>query len=254
MSRRQRIRSALILISFLLFPIIMNYMSPYVIIDGAAHGIVNGSFIVFGSLFLSALFLGRLWCGWLCPAAGLQEMCLAINDRPARGGRWNWTKWGIWVAWLGTIGWAATSAGGYRQVDFLYLTEKGISVSAPPMYIVYYTVIGIFMVLAITLGRRAGCHYLCWMAPFVIAGRKIASLVNWPALRLRATPERCIDCKRCTKACPMSLEVNRMARSGTMEHDECILCGNCVDTCPKDVIAYTFSARARPRSIEQAGD
>jgi hypothetical protein len=42
---RQRIRRGIILTTFLLFPIIMNYFSPYVIIDGASQGIVNGSFI-----------------------------------------------------------------------------------------------------------------------------------------------------------------------------------------------------------------
>ena len=46
---RQRIRKGVILTTFLLFPIIMNYFSPYVIIDGASQGIVNGSFIVFGA-------------------------------------------------------------------------------------------------------------------------------------------------------------------------------------------------------------
>ena len=35
---RQRIRKGVILTTFLLFPIIMNYFSPYVIIDGASQG------------------------------------------------------------------------------------------------------------------------------------------------------------------------------------------------------------------------
>ena len=45
--RRQKIRKALIIISLLLFPVIINYLSPYIIIDGALHGIINGSFITF---------------------------------------------------------------------------------------------------------------------------------------------------------------------------------------------------------------
>ena len=60
---RQKTRKALIIFSFLLFPITINYFSPYVIIDGASQGIVNGSFISFALMFLSALFVGRLWCG-----------------------------------------------------------------------------------------------------------------------------------------------------------------------------------------------
>jgi len=244
---RQRIRRLLILLSFLLFPVIMNYLSPYVIIDGAMNGVVNGSLIMFGVLFLSALFVGRLWCGWLCPAAGLQEACTAVNDRPAPGGRWNWIKWFIWVPWITLIAAMAIMAGGYRTVNFFHLTESGISIDASPdrpivaAFAIYYIVIGLFLVLPLVAGRRAACHYVCWMAPFMIIGRKVRNLFHWPALRLRADTDRCIDCKRCTANCPMSLDVNGMVRSGAMEHSECILCGSCVDICPKDVIAYSFS-------------
>ncbi|MBN2119014.1 MAG: 4Fe-4S binding protein, partial [Anaerolineales bacterium] len=79
---RQRIRKALIIISLLLFPVTMNYFSPYVIIDSASQGIVNASLIMFGLQFLLALFLGRLWCGWVCPAGGLAEICFPINNKP----------------------------------------------------------------------------------------------------------------------------------------------------------------------------
>ena len=70
---RQRFRKALVILAFLSFPITMNYLSPYVIIDGAMNGIVNGSLVMFGLMFISSLFLGRLWCGWVCPAAGCRK-------------------------------------------------------------------------------------------------------------------------------------------------------------------------------------
>ena len=59
-STRQRVRKALLILSFLSFPIIMNYLSPYVIIDGASQGILNASPVVFGVMFLAALLFGRL--------------------------------------------------------------------------------------------------------------------------------------------------------------------------------------------------
>ena len=96
--------------------------------------------------------------------------------------------------------------------------------------------------LAMGIGRRAGCHTICWMAPFMILGRKLRNAVNWPALHLRAQTNKCINCKKCTQNCPMSLDVNSMVQENAMEHSECVLCGSCVDTCPKDVIHYTFSA------------
>ena len=43
--RRQRVRRALLIVSLLLFPVIMYYLSPYVIIFGASQGIVNGSLL-----------------------------------------------------------------------------------------------------------------------------------------------------------------------------------------------------------------
>ena len=81
----------------------------------------------------------------------------------------------------------------------------------------------------------------CWMAPFMILGRALRNVFGWPALRLRAQREQCIQCKRCSQNCPMSLNVNGMVQGSTMEHSECILCGTCVDVCSKDVIRYSFS-------------
>jgi hypothetical protein len=49
---RQRIRRAIVLLVFLSFPLTMNYLSPYIIIHGAMHGIVNGSLIMFGLMFI----------------------------------------------------------------------------------------------------------------------------------------------------------------------------------------------------------
>jgi polyferredoxin len=245
---RQRTRQALIIGSFLLFPIIMNFFSPYVIIDGASQGIVNGSFIVFGSLFIAALFFGRLWCGWACPVGGLGEISFGINDRPVTNKKLDWAKWFIWAPWIVLIAAIAISAGGYHSVNFLLDTQNGISVAGDvdrPIifaYVIYYGVVGIFLALSIFAGRRAGCHTICWMAPFMILGRKLRNWFGWPALRLKADASLCGDCKKCTTNCPMSLDVNGMVKLARMENGECILCGTCVDGCPKKVIGYSFSA------------
>lgn len=246
--RRQSVRKALLLVSFLLFPIVMNYMSPYVIIDGASRGIANGSLLVFAAMFLASLFVGRLWCGWICPMGGLAELSFAVNGRRVSGKKIDWIKWAIWVPWIVLIAWMVYSAGGYRLVDPLLDTQQGISVAGSPerpiwiAYIIYYLVIGLFLGLSFFAGRRAGCHSLCWMAPFMILGRKLRDRLGaWPALRLQARPEACRDCKTCTTNCPMSLDVNAMVRRGAMENEECILCGTCADGCPSQAIRFRFA-------------
>ena len=248
LSLRQRTRKALIILAFLSFPITINYLSPYLIIDSAMNGIVNGSLIMFGLMFLSSLFLGRAWCGWVCPGGGMQEIVETVNMKPVNGRKVDWIKWLIWIPWISIIVWMVVSAGGYSNVNFLYGTQNGISVAGDvdrPIifaYIVYYFVIFLFVGLAIFAGRRAGCHTVCWMAPFMIIGRWIRNRVAWPALRLKANAASCSNCMSCTMGCPMSLDVNAMVQREKMENAECILCGTCVDNCSTTSILYSFSA------------
>lgn len=240
--RRQRIRKALLIISFLLFPITLFYFSPALIIQGAAEGIITGSFIVFGLMFLSSLFIGRLWCGWACPAGGLQECGTSINSKPAPGGKFNWIKWAIWIPWIVIITLVAIQVGGFHAVDPTYQLEGGATLLQEYWYMVYFIIVALFLGLAVIFGRRASCHYICWMAPFMIIGRWIRNKVKWPALRLVAKPEKCSACQSCTRGCPMSLDVHQMVKVADMEDAECILCGSCVDGCSKDAIRFSFSA------------
>jgi polyferredoxin len=178
----------------------------------------------------------------------MQEIFEPVNNRPVNGRKIDWIKWLIWIPWISLIILLAIRAGGYQSVDLLYHTQGGISVASTPdrpifvAYIVYYIVIALFVGLAIFAGRRAGCHTICWMAPFMIIGRWIRNRFGWPSLRLKADPSACADCKKCTSNCPMSLDVNAMVQIGQMENRECILCGTCVDNCSKHAIRYSFSA------------
>lgn len=240
MAGRQRVRAAILLFSLLLFPLFLFYLSPYIIVEAAAEGTVNGSLIVFGLMFVAALFVSRLWCGWVCPGAALGELAMPIRNR-LFAPRWlSWLKWAIWVPWLSLIVWLAVRAGGYHKVNPWFHLEGGLTVEQPYWYIIYYVVIALFVGLTLIFGRRAGCHMICWMAPFMILGRKLRNLLHTPALSLRAETDRCINCQRCTAACPMSLDVNGLVQAGAMEHSDCVLCGSCADACPKNVIHYTW--------------
>jgi polyferredoxin len=230
------------------FPITINYFSPYLIVDGAFNGVVNGSAIVFASMFFGSLIFGRLWCGWACPAAGLQEPLLRVNARPV-GRRASLVKWFIWVPWIAVVIAGVARAGGYSVIDPLYGTVGGISVAGDAdrpivaAYVIYFMVVLLFFGLALAVGRRGGCHTICWMAPFMILGRGARNRLGaWPSLRLVADSGECTRCGTCTAECPMSIDVRSQVASGSMEHVECVLCGTCVDVCPNKVIGYSFSA------------
>jgi ferredoxin-type protein NapH len=235
---RQKIRNTIIWVVFLAFPIILNYFSPYLSINGSFQGIISGSLALFGILFLSSLILGRAFCGWICPVGCFQDISARINNK--RLPRYHWIKYLIWIPWFSFIVIGFISAGGIKEINVLYMTENGISVSEPMQFITYYMVIFIFLILALAIGRHAFCHYGCWIAPFMIFGRKLRNLFNYPSLQLKAKPELCIDCMTCTKHCPMSIDVHAQVKKEVMEHVDCILCGQCADGCQQKVIAYSL--------------
>ena len=246
--KRQALRRVGQLLAFFSFPVIMNFFSPYLIVQGSFEGILAGSAIVFASLFVGSLLFGRLFCGWICPVAALEDTAAPINNRRvARRARL--VKWAIWVPWIALILFAVINAGGYHSVQPLYGTEGGISLAGSAdrpiifAYIIYFMVVALFFGLALALGRRGGCHTVCWISPFMILGRWLRNKLGaWPSLRLVSDTSTCNGCARCTTECPMSIDVAAHAQAGTMEDSECILCGACVDNCPRRSLRYSFSS------------
>ena len=240
MTKRQKIRILITLISFFLFPALFYYMSPYLIIDASLKGIISGSFILFTLQFLSALIIGRAFCGWVCPAGGAQEAIMFVLKKKVN--KFNFIKWIIWMPWIFVICLIAIKNGGYSSVKPTYQTEFGMSMTSVYSLITYLLVLSLITIPAFIIGRRSFCHHLCWMAPFMILGRKIRNLFHIPALQLNLIPENCIHCHACTEKCPMSLEVENMVENKKMENSECILCLTCVDGCKSKAIKMEFKS------------
>jgi len=243
MRTRQKLRKGIILFSFFLFPAIFYYLSPVVIIRATLEGIINGSFIIFLLMFISALVIGRAYCGWVCPAAGCQEAILLSRDKKITKG--DIIKWIIWIPWFSIIVILAFINDGYRRIDFFYETSYGLSIGDVSSFIAYLIVLFFLIVLPVfIIGRRSFCHHICWMAPFMIIGRKIRNRFEWPSLQLRVEPEKRKHCHPCVANCPMSLPVEDMIEQNKMENAECILCGTCIDGCKDKVIKYSFYNKA----------
>ena len=158
MRARQKLRKGIILFSFFLFPAIFYYLSPIVIIRSTLVGVINGGFIVFLLMFLSALIVGRAYCGWVCPAAGWQEaIFLSIEKKITKG---DIIKWIIWIPWVSTIVVLAYLKGGYQQIDFFYETSYGLSIGNVSSFIAYLIVLLFLIVLPANIfGRRSFCHH-----------------------------------------------------------------------------------------------
>lgn len=239
-TKRQRIRIGILIASFALFPVTIFYFSPYLIVWGAFQGVVAGSAIAFALQLISAIFLRRACCGWICPAGALQELEAQAAGKPCKLGKRLLLKWVIWIPWIASIIAGFIVAGGVSSVEPLFHIDGGISVSSPGAMMIYLIIVALFFIPNLFLGRRAMCHCICWMAPFMIIGEKIGSAVHAPQLHVATDSSKCVSCGLCEKACPMSLPVSELLQSGAITHSECIQCAACCDACHKDVLKLEF--------------
>jgi ferredoxin-type protein NapH len=237
-SSRQNFRKWLLVISFVLLPVTLMIISPIVIMMGAAQGIATGSMLLFIANFILSFIVARLWCGWLCPMGAWQEICSPVMKHTVQDGWRNSVKYGVTMLWLAGLAYLFISAGGIRAVDPFFGMENGLSITSAATLMVVVVIFALLFVVAYLMGRRGFCHVFCPVAALMIVGRKIRNLVGWPALQLDADASRCTDCKKCSKECPMGLDVNGMVRKGEMENADCIMCASCADACPQGAITY----------------
>jgi ferredoxin-type protein NapH len=242
-SFRQALRKWILIISFLLLPVTLIYISPIVIVMGAMQGVATGSMLLFIANFVLSLFVARLWCGWLCPMGAWQEICSPLMKHTVEDGWRNNVKYAVTIVWLAVLAYFFIGAGGIRTIDPFFATENGLSITSLAPLIVVAVIFLIIFAVAFFMGRRGFCHVFCPVAPLMVAGRKIRNLAGWPALQLGADASLCIDCKKCSKECPMGLDVNGMVRNGEMENPDCILCASCADACPQGAITYGVKGR-----------
>lgn len=237
--KRQKIRKLSLILSLLLFPVTLYYFSPALIFPAGMKGIVNGSFIVFIALFVLSIPFGRLFCAYLCPAGGLQECVFAVNDKlPGQGWR-NKVKYVIWAVWILAVIFCYGNSNPSWKVDFFFETQQGISVSGIQSYIIYYGILCLILIPAILAGKRAFCHYFCWMAPFMVLGTRLRRRLHLPGLHVKVKDQdACTACGKCSRVCPMGIDVAGQVRDGQIKSMECIQCGACIDQCPRHALGY----------------
>ena len=121
----------------------------------------------------------------------------------------------------------------------MFETENGISVSGTQSYIIYYGIVCLIFVPSVLFGKRVFCHYFCWMAPFMVLGTKLRRILHLPGLHIKVREKNdCISCGKCSKICPMGVDVINAVKDGMIKDSECIQCGACIDNCPRNVLYY----------------
>jgi ferredoxin-type protein NapH len=214
----------------------------------AVAGHMAAGLTVYWPFFLTALIpfavtalLGRIFCGWICPANFLYE----LNSNLSLWLQWAGLKTGLRhfdrrlkYAVLG-VGLGLSAVSGSALLAAVY----------PPAIIgreLYYVIaqggFGAGMVLFLgtllfdlLMARRGFCRYLC------PGGALYSLLGRYRLVRIRRVVESCNDCQKCNAVCEFELDP---------WHDgfgqECTNCAACIAICPTDALAFDIRLFDQP--------
>ena len=172
--------------------------------------------LVFATLLIIAPFRGRWFCGNLCPRGSFVDFWLApLSRRLAIPPflRSMWIRIPIFIALMGFM-------------LFRLIGTQGI---VDRIGMVFVTLCIITTSVAILFGVIITPRTWCTFCPMGTLQR----MLDRGKYQLSINRERCIDCKRCQKVCPMQLPV-----SETQDLPDCIKCGRCIKACPKDALSF----------------
>ncbi len=219
---------------FLLMPLALKFFSPVMVLRSASVGVIAASTVTIIIMFFAGMFSGRLWCGWVCPAGGIQDAVAKTYHAKDSHESLNKLKYVLFFIQIILLV-AFLYLSGTVQFDYFY--NMGFGLTSTLDWIVYLTMIMLFFILPITLGKRSYCRHICLIAPVMIWGQKLGRKLGIKHKVINFNEDACIHCNKCNKACPMHIDVMKNTEGKlTVSSPECITCYACVDACPKKAL------------------
>lgn len=198
-------------------------------------------------LYIAGFFLGtgviggRIYCGWICPFGTIQELINRITGKNRKvpqlleKGRfitltvfvfimplflYNITMLSPWFCKL--ICPAGTLTAGIP----LLIIDESLRASVSFITIVKFSIL-IFLIAALLFSDRVFCKTLCPLGALWGIFNKIS------ILNISFDKEKCVNCSKCSGACPMNLEAMNEFSTG-----KCIRCLKCTNICPTDSLKF----------------
>ena len=188
-----------------------------VIVGGAFYPLIGLAVaICFVGAIASAPFLGRKWCGTVCPRGSFWDRVMSKAISKPKMPAWAKSKAvrvGVLVLLMGAmttqlvLAWGDWEAVGRVFVILLTVT----------------TAVGVLM--ALTGHQRAWCK----VCP---AGTMASWLAKGKGQQLNLDQGNCKECAACCSVCPMDLRPHEMAGMEGPTHPDCLKCSACVYRCP----------------------
>jgi len=196
-------------------------------------GISN--FYILGAILVCAILLKRAFCSFACPIGAISEWIQRaskmagikpLSIAPAADKLLSTLKY-LLLALVLYITWTAGELL-FRGFDPCYAL---ISRHGEDITIWSYIILGA-LVLASIFIHLPFCRWFCPLAAVLNPFSFIS-----PS-KIKRNHDTCTSCRKCAKACPMAIPVDKV---DIVNHARCTLCLECIETCPeKEKQALTF--------------
>ncbi|HTZ47142.1 MAG TPA: 4Fe-4S binding protein [Verrucomicrobiae bacterium] len=200
--------------------------------------------------FLVMAFLFRkAFCSWLCPVGTISEYLWRAGKKMFKR-NFHLPRWldlplrGLKYFLLGFFVWAISSMSAAGIRDFMQ-SPYGLIADVKMLNFFRHIgetgliVLGIFVLASIFI-QNFWCRFLC---PY----GALLGLTSWLSpTRIRRNTETCIDCAKCTKACPAALPVDKLVQIRSVE---CTGCLECVAVCPaQNALSLSLPSLIAPKT------
>jgi polyferredoxin len=226
--------------------------TKYLLTTGRVPEIHPAAMYLFIGFMLMSILLKKAFCSWLCPVGTFSEYMWRVGRRifgrnlklprwfdiPLRGLKY--ILLGLFVVVIGAM--SADALDGFMTTPYGLLVDVKMLNFFRDMGITAAVVIALLVLLSM-LVQNFWCRYLC---PYgALMG--LASLLS--PVKIRRDAEACIDCSKCSKACPAGLAVDQLVQIRTVE---CTACMACVAACPaQDALQLALPPRKASSAAER---
>lgn len=186
---------------------------------------------------LVALFLGRVFCGWICPIHFLSDMSdrilLFFTRKKRRKDTILLPRQIIWFVLIADILLALILG----APVFVIVSPPGLVGREFMRAVFFHTLaleglIVVAVLLANLITRRFFCRYFCPL------GALLAFIGGKRRLQIQHDQESCTECGLCQRSCPLGLNPEQ----GEGASLYCWNCGECVEICKPGALRLTWES------------
>jgi polyferredoxin len=229
-------------------------------------------------VLVPTLFLGRVFCGWVCPLGSLHHLFGWLFNARRFGenvavNRWRPLYRLKYVLLTALLVMAAFGVLQIGWLDPIALAIRSLTAALAPAWDAAVAAGGESLAargqaadwLAALVCKPGGealrVHAGAWAIGLVLAtvvglnlvlprffcralcplGALLGVLSRFALWRIDREPRLCTDCDACLRSCPGACDPQAALRKS-----ECFVCFNCVDDCPEGALAFRFLPAARP--------